>query len=45
MPDEDKTVRGFLNFGFENLMTSRAHTLSKVRIVANHSEAFVIERK
>ena len=27
MPDEDKTFSGSLVFGFENLMTSHAHTL------------------
>ena len=27
VPDEDKTFSGSLVFGFENLMTSRAHTL------------------
>ena len=33
MPDEDKTFGGLFSFGFENLMTSRAHTLY-VRIVS-----------
>ena len=26
MPDEDKTLSGSLGFGFDNLMTSPAHT-------------------
>ena len=41
MPDEDNTFSGSFSFGFENLMTSHAHTLARrARIMTSDGAMF-----
>ena len=44
MHDENKTFRGSLIFGFENLMTSRAHTIPHGSNI-NMAEMLTINRQ
>ena len=45
MHDEIKTFRGSLIFGVENLMTSRAHTITHGGNILNMAEMLTINRQ
>ena len=42
MPDDDKNLLRIFSFGFENLMTSRAHTLLWQSDILTHHQIGVL---